>query len=80
MERRHLAHDVVAETPAAKGKPVQAFARWHVFQFFYVMAPRPVIGICGENCYCALFGRVEYRGGPFAVCWRAVRSGKSYER
>ena len=59
MERRHLAHDVVAETPAAEGKPVLAFAGWNAFEFFNVVPPRPVIGICGENGYRTLFGRLE---------------------
>jgi hypothetical protein len=47
MERNHLAHDIVAETPAAEGKPVLALARWHTFELFNVVTPRTVIGIFG---------------------------------
>jgi Predicted nucleotide-binding protein containing TIR-like domain len=36
-EQHHLAYDVVAESPAAKGKPVLALAGRHTFQFFDVV-------------------------------------------
>ena len=79
MQRNDVANDVVAETPAAKGEPVLALSRWHALQFSYVMATRPVIGICGENGYRALFGRVEIAVALLQFV-RAVRSGKSCER
>jgi hypothetical protein len=51
--------DVVAETPAAKGKPVLTLAGRDAFQLLDVVTPHSVIGIFGEDGFRALFGRLE---------------------